>query len=355
MDIIESAEEYLASYLGVRHTLLTSAGRTALVVALKALGIGLGDDVVMPSFTCDAVIKSVEFCGAKPVFADVDSLTFNVNPLEIERHITTNTKVILVIHCYGQPAHMDEIVEIAERKNISIIEDVAHSVGAKYHGQKVGGFGDLSIFSFSKNMNCSSGGALATNSDDLIYKAEEIFSDLCASENALSRFVHSVKDGFLNLGRKERFLLSSVKLLGIARKLAHNITDDVPRLFSANDQIASEIIASLRSIDKINNERKGKARVLTTLIDDLKLDYITPPFEKHDRMHVYYIYGLKAWRRKNVFRKLGTVEKYTFLSLPWQCPYRPQARKLSEQLILFEMNPSLNEEVLRSIVSALVL
>ena len=352
MDNIEVAEEKLSSYLGVKHALLTSTGRAALVTALKALGISEGDAVILPSFTCDSVIKSIEFCGARPVFGDVDPLTFNVQVKEIKKNLSANTKAIVVIHCYGQPADMNEILEVVDRNNIPIIEDAAHSLGAEYQGEKVGSIGHFSIFSFSKNMNRISGGALVTNSGDLMTKAKEALKDLSVSEHTTSYLKHMTRRRLWSLAVRGKFILSCIKLLGTARKLAHAATESIPSIFRADHQVAVDVIKGLESIDEINEDNRRKARALTELINDLKIDGVCPPFERKDRTHVYYIYGMKVNGRERILEKLRKIEKYTFWSLPWQCPYGYWAKKLSNQLVEFKMN-SMNENCIDLIVSAL--
>lgn len=353
MELVRLAERDFASYLGVKHALMTSRGRTALVVALRALGVGLGDDVILPSFSCDILAKCVEFCRARPIFADVDPRTFNVNPQEIKSSITRNTKAIIVIHCYGQPADMDEILEIAKQNNVSVIEDVAHALGAEYHGQKVGKLGDISFFSFSKNMGCSIGGALVTNCNDLMSKAEKLLEDFSSAENTIGRLKYSMKRKFLGLGTKKRSVLSSLGLLSVARRFAESSTNNIPAVFSANSKIAVEVIEGVRSMDRKNKERRRKARILTELIDDLKIPYILPPFEEEGRRHVYYLYGLKVKERKKIAEGLRKIEKYTFWSLPWQSPQGHHARELSRQLVTFEMSPEPNERDVHLIASAL--
>lgn len=353
MDYIRLAEEKLASYIGVRNALLTSAGRTALVLALKSLGIGLGDSVIMPSFSCDVVSKSIEFCEAKPIFADVDPLTFNISPEEIEKNITRKTKAILIIHCYGQPADVVQVLDIASKHGIPVIEDAAHALGAEYQKKKVGRFGSVSVFSFSKNMNCMSGGALMTDSDDLLLKAKEIFQSLSVKESAMDKVNYSVQRMVVSFGRKRRHLLSSLKLLEMATKSADNVTGDIPRVFSADDRMAIEVIEGLRDIDEKNHERRRKAKVLTGFINGLDIDLVTPPFEKEDRTHVYYIYGLKVSERGSILKKLRKIGRYTCWSLPWQCQHGFRARELSRQLVLFELNSEPSERDLNSIISTL--
>lgn len=348
---ISSAESMLSSYVGVKHGLLTSMGRTALIVALKALGVDSGDSVIVPSFTCNIVVKAVEYCDAKTIFADVDPLTFNLDPSEVKRKVTENTKAVLIIHCYGQPADMNELLEIAKESDLRVIEDGAHAFGAEYHGKKVGGFGDFSIFSLSKNLGCSSGGALATDSASLMSKAREALAILSAGERPMNRWRHRVTHRILSKGREKRALFSSLKLLGVARRLVHSRDDTIPDVFSADDDITKEFVDQLRVIDYVNAERRRKARILTELIADLKT--ATPPYEKRDREHVYYIYGLQVRERKEILKRLKKTARYTFLSLPWQCPYGENAMELSQSLVLFEMDPNLTDDNLHLIASAL--
>jgi len=326
-------------------------GRTALVVALRALGVNCGDSVIVPSFTCSIAIKAVEYCDAKPILADVDRLTFNLDPAEVKKKVTKNTKAMLIIHCYGQPADMNELLEIAKESNLHIIEDVAHAFGAEYRGKKVGGFGDFSIFGFSKNLGCSSGGALATNSIGLMSKAREVLAILNVGERPMNRWRHRITHEILSKGREKRVFLSSLKLLGVARRFVHARDDTIPGVFLADDYIATEFVDQLKIVDNKNAERRRKARILTELIADLKT--VTPPYEKENRKHVYYIYGLRVRERKGILKKLKKTEKYTFLSLPWRCPYGENARELSQSLVLFEMNPNITYDKLRLIASAL--
>lgn len=357
-DYVRLAEEMLSSYLGVRHSLLTSMGRTALVVALKALGVTSGDNVVTPAFACDVVARAIAFCGARPVFADVDPLTFNIKPEEIEKRITTNTKAVIVIHCYGQPGDMNEILEISEKHNVPVIEDCAHSLGAEYHGKRAGNFGHFSIFSFSKNMNCSSGGALATNSDEMMANAQEILGNLIARRKSMSRLRHLIERKFVDFARRERSSLASLKLselarLDMTRKLMNRVSNKIPSVFSAHDQLTIEVIGGLRTIDQKNEGRREKGQFLTELINDMRVSHVQAPSEKKDRSHVYYIYGLKVKERKKMLKKLRKLEKHVHYGLPWRCSQGVEARKLSKQLLEFEMEPDLTEEHLHSVVSAL--
>lgn len=162
-------EENFAKYIGTEHAVSTSSGTTALHIALLAIGIGKDDEVIIPPVTFFATASTVLFCGAKPVFVDIDPDTFNMDMGKIEEAITPNTKAVMPVHMYGQPVDMDPLVEIAERHNLKVIEDACQSHGAEYNGKKVGRFGSASCFSFypTKNMVVGEGGMIVTDSQDV--------------------------------------------------------------------------------------------------------------------------------------------------------------------------------------------
>jgi dTDP-4-amino-4,6-dideoxygalactose transaminase len=358
MELIKLAERHIASYIGVKHALLTSMGRTALVIALKALGVGPGKSVIVPSFTCEVVVNAVKYCGAEPVFADVDPHTFNIDPEQIEAKTSRNTQAVIFIHCYGQPADVKEILEVAQKNDLFVIEDAAHSFGAEYHGSKVGVFGDVSIFSFTKNMDCSSGGALATDSDDLILKARNILKKFDTRENLVDRLRYATERRFVSFTRKERRFFASSRVINISRidivrKLMSQVSNKIPKVFEANDQIAAEVIEGLRTIDRNNKERRRRARNLTEIIGQYKIDGIQPPVEKEDRKHIYYLYALRVAKRKRLTKRLEKIERAVYWGLPWQCFYGRIARELSQQLVLLETNKDLSEEAYSLLISVL--
>jgi dTDP-4-amino-4,6-dideoxygalactose transaminase len=333
-------------------------GRTALVIALKTLGVGQGKSVIVPSFTCEVVVNAVKYCGAKPIFADVDPDTFNVRPEQIEAKISKNTQAVIFIHCYGQPADVNEILEVARKNDLFVIEDAAHSFGAEYHGSKVGIFGDVSIFSFTKNMNCSSGGALVTNSDDLILKARNFLKNFDTHGNLFGRLKHITERRLVGFTKKERRFFASSRLMSISRidivrKLMGKVSNKIPKVFKANDQIATEVIEGLKTIDKNNKERIRKARILTEIIGKFKIDGVQPPVEKEDRKHVYYLYALRVAKRKKLTKKLEKIERTVQWGLPWQCTYGRVARELSQQLVLLETNQDFSEKSYSMLISIL--
>ena len=146
-------EKEVAEYLGVKHTIGVNSGTDALVIGLKALGIGEGDEVITTPFSFFATAESISNVGAKPVFADIETDSFNINPEIIKSKITSKTKAILPVHLYGQPAAMNQIMEIAESYGLKVIEDCAQSFGARYQGKQTGTIGDVGAFSFFPSNN----------------------------------------------------------------------------------------------------------------------------------------------------------------------------------------------------------
>jgi perosamine synthetase len=166
-------ETEFARYVGVKHAVAVSSGTAALHVALAAVGVGPRDEVMVPSFSFIATANSVLYQNAKPVFADIDPLTYNVDPTELKRKITTKVKAIIPVHYAGQPCDMDAVREIAATHQVCIIEDAAEAHGALYKGRNVGRLGDVGCFSFypNKNMTTAEGGMITTDNDEIAEKA----------------------------------------------------------------------------------------------------------------------------------------------------------------------------------------
>ena len=168
---VKQFETEVAEYCGAKHSIGCASGSDALVLALMALGIGPGDEVILPTFTFFATAGAVSRVGATPVFADVDEKTLNLLPTEISRLKTEATKAVIPVHLFGQCADMDAIMEICKASGIAVIEDAAQSIGSKYKGKRVGQTGgDIVTFSFfpSKNLGClGDGGMCVTNDDNL--------------------------------------------------------------------------------------------------------------------------------------------------------------------------------------------
>jgi len=163
-------EKEVSEYINVKHVIGCANGSDALVLALKALGIGLGDEVITTSFSFFATAGSIARSGATPVFADIDPVTYNLSPALIEEKITPRTKAIIPVHLYGQMTPMDEIMAIAEKHNIKVIEDAAQAIGSKEKGRSAGSIGHVSCFSFfpSKNLGAFGDAGMVCSNDDEI-------------------------------------------------------------------------------------------------------------------------------------------------------------------------------------------
>lgn len=169
-------EDGFRRYVGTREGVATTNGTSALHLALLALGIGRGHEVIVPDFTMIACADSVLYTGARPVLADVDPGTWNIDPVEVRKRITRRTRAIMIVHLYGRPAQMDDLVDIARQHGLAIIEDAAEAHGAEYHGKLVGTFGDASCFSFYSNkiITTGEGGMLVTNDSELAERARAL-------------------------------------------------------------------------------------------------------------------------------------------------------------------------------------
>ncbi len=185
---VEGFEREFADYCGTKHCVALASGTAALHLGLLALGVQVGDDVITSPNTFLATAEAITYCGARPVFVDIDPTTANLDPKLLERAITPRTRAILPVHLYGRPADMDAINEIAARRNLRVLEDAAQAHGARYRGRRVGSLGHAAAFSFypTKNLGAyGEGGALTTN-DDQIAK----FARAARSHGQTSRYEH---------------------------------------------------------------------------------------------------------------------------------------------------------------------
>jgi perosamine synthetase len=189
-EYIEEFEDKFAGYCGCKYGVTTTSGTTALHLALATLGIGKGDEVIVPSLTMTASVFPIIYTGAKPVLVDSDPKIWNINPARIEEKINKNTKAIMPVHLYGHPCDMDPIMDIARKHNLYVIEDAAEVHGAEYKGIKAGSIGDMGCFSFYANkiITTGEGGMIVTNSEEMADRARRL-RDLAHSPK--KRFLHT--------------------------------------------------------------------------------------------------------------------------------------------------------------------
>lgn len=170
--VTQKIEFKISHYLGKREVVAASSGRGALYQTLKAFGIGQGDEVILQAFTCLAVAAPIRWCGAEPVYADINPESYNLDVRDVEKKISQRTKAIIIQHTFGLPGPIREVVALARQHKILVIEDLAHGLGATWQGQRLGTFGDAAILSFGRDkaISCVFGGAIASNNQSLINK-----------------------------------------------------------------------------------------------------------------------------------------------------------------------------------------
>src|SRR5947207_1817448 len=182
-------EKELAQWTHAPYALAVTSGTAALQTAIAALGIGPGDEVILPAWTWHSCFNAIVLAGALPVFAEIDE-SFNIDPADIERHITKQTKLIIAVHLQGNPADLDRILPVARKHGIKVLEDCAQSVGASYKGKPLGSMGDIGIYSLqlNKTITAGEGGAVVT-SDPLLFERAARFHDLGALRSGHQQWV----------------------------------------------------------------------------------------------------------------------------------------------------------------------
>ncbi len=251
----ENFEQRFAEYCETKYCVGVGNGLDALMLSLKALGIGAGDEVIVPSNTYIATALAVTYVGAKPVFVEPDIRTFNINPSLIESAITAKTKAIIPVHLYGQSCDMDPIMEIARNKGLRVVEDCAQAHGATYNGRKVGTFGDIAAFSFYPGKNLGAlgdAGAIVTNDMTL---ADRI--------RALSNYGSDYKYHHIYKGNNSR--LDEIQAAFLSVKLPH--------------------------LDRMNTERRRIAQLYTEGINN---DKVILPYVNSECVPVWHIYGIRC-------------------------------------------------------------
>ncbi len=167
---VTALESEIAQYTGTAFAVGLASGTDALLLALKAVGVGAGDEVITTPFTFVATIEAIAYLGAKPVFADIDLATYNIDPISVAAKITAKTKAILPVHLYGYPADMDSIMQLAQKHDLKVVEDCAQAIGTRYRSRHVGGFSDAGCFSFfpTKNMGAMGDGGMVIAQDKAV-------------------------------------------------------------------------------------------------------------------------------------------------------------------------------------------
>ncbi len=267
---VESFESEAAAHLGAEYAISCASGTDALHIALRALDIKPGDEIITTAFTFAATAEAISYVGAKPVFVDIDPKTFNIDPALIPAAVTAKTKALLPVHLFGQPANMPALQELAEKHSLHIIEDCAQSFGASIQNRMTGTFGDLGCFSFfpSKNLGCfGDGGMLSTNSEQLAQRIKL----------------------YRNHGSEEQY--------------HHTVVGYNSRL----DEIQAAVLRiKLKHIERFNEQRRHIAEKYTELLAETP---VKTPHTDNIGKHVYHQYTVllpKELQRAKVIEYLQT-------------------------------------------------
>ncbi len=324
---VEAFEREVAEYLGVKHAIGVNSGTDALVIGLRALGVGPGDEVITTPFTFFATAEAISLVGATPVFVDIDPNTFTIDRGLIEEKITPRTRAILPVHLYGQAADMDSILGLAEKYGLKVLEDVAQAFGGEYKGRKLGTIGHAGAFSFfpSKNLGAYGDGGLIATDDDRV------------AETARMLRAHGARRKYHN------------EMLGYNSRL---------------DALQAAILrVKLRYVDGWNEARRKAACTYNELLKDVP--GVVTPYEAPYAKHVYHQYTVRILdgKRDEVQRRLteagiGTMVYYPVPvhRLPVYAPVRyalPEVERASREVASLPIYPGLTEEKMVYVASEL--
>lgn len=324
---VTQLEQSVASYLGVKDAVGLASGTDALILALRALNIGQGDEVIVPAYTFFATAGAVMSVGAKPVFVDVDPESYQIDVTGIKSRITPNTKAIIPVHLYGHPAEMGPILEIAHSYNLKVIEDNAQGFGAEYNGKKTGSFGDIGCLSFfpTKNLGAfGDGGMTVTNNPALAERMRMLRTH----------------------GWKKKYF---------SEELGYN---------SRLDALQAAILqVKLRHLDSWNAKRHKLADMYNEKLAALG---ITVPVERAWGKHVYHLYIIRSLCRDELrdFLKRENIATEVYYPLPphLAVPCRkygykdgdfPNAEKASKETLALPLYPELTTEQQEQVIAAL--
>lgn len=342
-----SFEKEFAAYIGAEHAVSVANGTEGLVLALKALGIGQGDEVITTPFTFFATAESIAQVGAVPVFVDVKIDSFNMDPAKIEEKITDRTKAILPVHIFGTCADMDSICAVAKKHGLFVIEDACQAAGASYKGKKAGSMGDIGVFSFfpTKNLGGAGDGGMLVTHDESLAVRMKAYRMHGSGENGQRAYndMHGIQEEVKADTSKDNTVYNPLKYYNYL--IGHN---------SRLDEIQAAILrVKLPRLDEWNDRR----RTLAKRYNDALEDVLTVPRYKTDEGAIYHLYIVQSEERDKMTKKLG--EKGIATGVYYPVPlhlqkafgdlgYRkgdlPVGEYLSERTFALPMFPEMTEE-----------
>ncbi len=334
-------ERELAGYVGARHAVAVNSGTSALDIAVQALDLPKGSEIITTPFTFAATSNAILYNGHVPVFADIDTATRNIRPDEIRRRITPKTRAIIYVDYAGHPCVIDEIREIAQEHDLRLIEDACHALGASYNGRKIGTFADMTIFSFHpvKPITTGEGGAVITDDPELVARLKILRS-------------HGIDR---NVG----------DMFGEGSQWAYDMVD-LGRNYRMTDIQAALGVSQLEKIDTFIKRRNDLAAIYEELIGDLP--WLETPQCRGDVIHGWHLYTvlLRGVRRNDLYRHLHKnniganvhyIPIYRFTYYQKHFPFVPQEFPVTEdvfdRIITLPLHPSMTVKDLEQISETL--
>ncbi|MBL7159820.1 aminotransferase class I/II-fold pyridoxal phosphate-dependent enzyme [Candidatus Microgenomates bacterium] len=370
-EYIEKLEKEFAKYLGVKHAISFNSGRTAQLAILQSLRLGKGDQVLLQAFTCVVVPNSILWTGAKPVYVDIEKNTFNINPNNLKKKINSSSRAIIVQHTFGQSAKMEKILEIAKKNNLIVIEDCAHSLGAKYKGQLTGTFGKAAFFSFGRDKVISSVfGGMAVTNDDLIGEKLKTFQEKLFYPSYFWIFQQLLHPlifnflvlpfyNFLSIGKIILFLFQKVNLLSFPVEKKEKLSQQ-PKNHSAKLPHALAILASnqLKKLERFNKKRKEIVKIYEKELKNLLVEL--PEIDDDSAILRYTLKTKKASKLYQFAKKRNVLlenwyacvidpEGVDFNEIGYEAGSCPVAEKTAKQVVNLPTHPRLTKKGIRKI------
>ncbi|MDI6639830.1 MAG: DegT/DnrJ/EryC1/StrS family aminotransferase, partial [Methanocellales archaeon] len=326
--VLRKFEGEFRDFCSAKYAIGLSSGTAAILLSLIAVGIGKGDEVIVPSHTFIATATPILFLGAKPIFVDIDLETYTIDPIDVGDKITDRTKAIIPVHLYGHPSDMDPIIDLAQDNGFHVIEDSCQAHGALYKNEKVGTIGDIGCFSFypSKNMTvCGDGGMVVTNDEELADK------------------IYMLRDH----GRREE------------DKHLHRILGLNFRLSEIHSAIGRQ---QLKHLPEWIEKRRKVADLYTKLLEDV--GQITTPIEKGWARHVYHLYVIRTPQRDGLREHLEKSGVGTGIHYPLPVHRQPcmgdsrylalpNTEKCAREVLSLPIHPQLTEGQVEYVVNTI--
>ena len=373
-------EEEFKKYLGVKYAISFNSGRSALMAILEAMKVREGDEVLLQAFTCNSAVNPILMKGAKPVFVDIDE-TLNIDLEDLKKKITPRSKAVMIQHTFGWPAQIEEILEFVRQNNLFLIEDCAHSLGAKYKGKFCGTFGDVAFFSFGRDKIISSvfGGMAVTNNEEIGERIKNFREKLDFPSNfwIFQQLLHPILVDYLVLpayGLNQhlgRILLGIFHKLSILSKAVYRKEKrgEIPKYFPKKFPNALSLLAlnQFKKLERFNEHRREIAKFYE---ENLKEKFELPLFrERSDILPTFMRYPilinkntdkiLEAARKRKIYlddgwRKSPVVPPDTNLKkMEYQLGFCPQTEKIAKSILNLPTHINISQKDAQKIVDFL--